>query len=608
MLPRSLQAKLTIGMGLLGVTALVATGFLLWAAWDGRASALRYERMNRFATHVNDAAGYHAIERGVGNTLLATAGGGDDALRRKSKDVRAKADEAVAAAEALAGELESLVAGDAFPRQLRLWRESRTAMESARAGLDARAIQPKAWVSAASHNIDQELAARREVFAAGSAAERVIAWNTGLRADVAQMCEYAGRERALIGGHVASAKPLAPEALKTLAANRALVEQSMARVLPLKDLPDTDAELRKAVQAFEAEFCGPYQQLREQVYAASAAGQSYPVDGPAWIERSTKAINTGLAIGPVAARLADDAVADVRAQSSRFLAGAVAAIALTLGLCVAFSLYFRRVSLRLARLAGTLGDGAAQVAQAAAQVSAASQSVAQGASEQAATLQETTSAMEQMNGMTRRNAEGARQAEGLAAQAKRETADGARAVAQMSQAIAEIERSAEDTSKILKVIDEIAFQTNLLALNAAVEAARAGEAGKGFAVVADEVRNLAMRSAEAARSTAALAEKSLASAKGGADVARGVEELLGRIAGSTDRVSSIVSEIAAASREQSTGIGQVNTAVAQVDNATQSNAAGAEESASAADELSGQARQVQGAVSDLLLLVRGVAA
>ena len=207
--------------------------------------------------------------------------------------------------------------------------------------------------------------------------------------------------------------------------------------------------------------------------------------------------------------------------------------------------------------------------------------------------------------MTRKNAGTAQQATELSSHTKTAADSGNAAMTRMVAAIGEIQKSATATAKIIKVIDEIAFQTNLLALNAAVEAARAGEAGKGFAVVADEVRNLALRSAEAARNTTALIEESVNNARSGVAISADVAKSLGEITAAATKVNALIAEIATAEKEQAHGISQVNTAVTQMDTVTQSNASGAEESAAASEELSSQAEQLRTVVDELSALVGG---
>jgi methyl-accepting chemotaxis protein len=246
-----------------------------------------------------------------------------------------------------------------------------------------------------------------------------------------------------------------------------------------------------------------------------------------------------------------------------------------------------------------------QTAASASQISASSQTLAEGASEQAASLEETSASLEEMASMTRRNAENAQSAKDLAAQARAAADAGAADMREMNEAIGGIKSSSDNIAKIIKTIDEIAFQTNILALNAAVEAARAGEAGMGFAVVAEEVRNLAQRSAEAARETTAKIEDSIARSEAGVEISAKVAARLAEIVAKARQVDELVAEIATASREQSQGIEQVNTAVTQMDKVTQGNAAAAEESASASEELNAQAQTLKDAVSDLLALVGG---
>jgi len=272
---------------------------------------------------------------------------------------------------------------------------------------------------------------------------------------------------------------------------------------------------------------------------------------------------------------------------------------------VAIIFFARNISLPLKKAVDEMSEAAVQVAAASSQVAAASQSLAEGASEQAAALEETSSSLEEMSSMTKQNAGNAVQADSLMKQANQVVQKANESMEGLTRSMREITTASEETSKIIKTIDEIAFQTNLLALNAAVEAARAGEAGAGFAVVAEEVRNLAMRAADAAKNTSNLIEGTVKKIKDGSALVVKTNEAFAEVAVSATKVGALVGEIAAASQEQSHGIDQINKALVDMNKVTQQTAASAEESASASEEMNAQAEQMKHVSNTIVDIIGG---
>ncbi|HTV01080.1 MAG TPA: methyl-accepting chemotaxis protein, partial [Luteitalea sp.] len=268
-------------------------------------------------------------------------------------------------------------------------------------------------------------------------------------------------------------------------------------------------------------------------------------------------------------------------------------------------LVVRQASRTLRDVTSELAQGASQVASASGQVAGAANQLSRGATQQAASLEETSASMEEMASMTRQNAANSHQAATMMADTERLVHDAEGALGAMVGSMTAIKDSSDKVAKIIKTIDEIAFQTNILALNAAVEAARAGESGMGFAVVAEEVRALAQRSAQAARDTAELIEESIARSAEGQQKVQLVSTAISSITASTTSMKNLVDGVSIASRQQSQGIDQVTQAVSQMEKVTQETAATAEESAAASEELSAQASTSMRAVARLGALVNG---
>lgn len=245
---------------------------------------------------------------------------------------------------------------------------------------------------------------------------------------------------------------------------------------------------------------------------------------------------------------------------------------------------------RLTQIMGEISQSAEILSTATDEISQGNLSLSQRTEQQAASLEETSASMQQMTGTVQQNADNARQATQLATSAKQQAEKGGEVVGASISAMLEISKSSKKVADIISVIDEIAFQTNLLALNAAVEAARAGEQGRGFAVVASEVRNLAQRSAAAAKEIKELIQDSVTKVEEGTKLANQSGETLAEIVTAVKKVSDIVTEISAASQEQSSGIHQVNKAIMQMDEMTQQNAALVEQAASASESMKEQAQ------------------
>jgi len=266
------------------------------------------------------------------------------------------------------------------------------------------------------------------------------------------------------------------------------------------------------------------------------------------------------------------------------------------------------MNVSLIRVVGQVRKGTGTIANATSEIATGNMDLSSRTEEQASSLEETASSMEELTSTVRHNADNAQQANQLAKTASTVAAKGGEVVARVVETMDSINESSSKIVDIISVIDGIAFQTNILALNAAVEAARAGEQGRGFAVVASEVRNLAQRSAAAAKEIKQLIGDSVEKVGAGSKLVGEAGATMGEVVTSVQRVTDIISEISLATQEQSAGIDQINTAISQMDHVTQQNAALVEEAAAASAALEEQAARLMEVVSVFKLDASAMAA
>lgn len=310
-------------------------------------------------------------------------------------------------------------------------------------------------------------------------------------------------------------------------------------------------------------------------------------------------------------RLMDDRISEITQQSAATLrdrigdatVGILVISLFTLPLLIGAFLIARRITTSLIHVSEGIETAFEQVSDGSIQVLTASQQLTEGATQQAASLEQASSSLEEMSAMTQLNADNTKRTSLLMRETRDIAGAATNAMNGLNVSMEEIIRANGETSRIIKTIDEIAFQTNLLALNAAVEAARAGEAGAGFAVVANEVRGLAGRSAEAARNTAHLINDSLDRVRSGSELVKMATESVTRMVDAVVKGGDLLDQITVASAEQAQGIDQINHAVVAINGITQRNTANAEETASSAEEMTAQALQVKDLLADLMSLV-----
>ncbi len=342
------------------------------------------------------------------------------------------------------------------------------------------------------------------------------------------------------------------------------------------------------------------------VAQAKASEGNFGIDPAYWFDNITDKINL---LKKVENRLADDVKLQAYLLKNKakiaFISIILFALAVLSVTVVFAGIMMLKISKSLHHIIDNLYKESETVNEASDEIANSSSILARGSTEQAVNLEQTASSIEEMSSMVKQNALSIKEVSNLSVIAHEEAAKGSEAVAVLGDVIDKIKNSSDKTAEIIKSIDQIAFQTNLLALNAAVEAARAGEAGKGFSVVAEEVRSLAQRSAEAVKLTAAMIEESSENVAAGVSANKGVTDSLKSIVGNVEKVSHLVNDVTMASEEQVSGIEQINDTIGQMNQITQQNAASSQESSSISQVLSTQSRNLSGIVTDLRHIING---
>lgn len=412
--------------------------------------------------------------------------------------------------------------------------------------------------------------------------------------------EMQGDQRGLMLSYEAHDLASAPNYIEGYAASGKKIDKLLAAFQPLAS-SDSEQSALQSVRESRATWAPGFQTLT-QLCAAGQIEKAYALRNQNKII-SAAMHSSAAAIVQEQRRSLKSAVDESAAATTWSFWMSGLSILCSFALAALILFIVRQVNLDLRRTATSLNEGSQEIAAAATQVATLSNTLAQGASQQAALIEETSASSGEIDSMCRRSTQNSSSTAAMVAASNARCGEADLFLGELVAAMADITASSEQISRIIKIIEQIAFQTNILALNASVEAARAGEAGMGFAVVADEVRNLAQRSSQAAKDSAAFIEDSIVKSRVGMQKTDQVAGVIRLITGDSATMKKLVDEIHLGSQEQSRGIGQITRSIQQIETVSQSSAASAEECAAASEQLTAQSQAVRDIAIDLAALV-----
>lgn len=664
----SLSVKMGIIVGSLTLIALIGVSSELMTTFRRHSRLAVLTEANTAGDHLLRAAAEQARERGFTSSVLANPA--DTRSHAAIPGLRSRGDGLLDSAITVSTDM---LGSDAAIRvayeRLCVVRRQRDDLRLRVDNELGRSAAPpeliRQWIAAQTALISQEQVFSRTLLVAHDPTEQILEMNHVIKSAVFAASEYAGRERANVGAAIGSGKPIDPVVHRHLMEYRGVVNENIARILVYADQPQASPNVKAAIAGVRNVFLTDFEELRQSVYAASAASRAYPVTGPEWMARSTAGINALLGVSSAVSADVQGIAADASdLVRTRLIVAFLLALVLLCG-CVLSVWLSRTMVMPLRRAAAymqELGSGrlferlrlgrrdeigvmadamdsfadnlehtmrkvsraVSATASASAEISASTKQMASGAQQQTTQTAEVAGAVEEMAKTILENSRNAGEASDTAQHARAsaeqggkvvdDTVNGMKRIAgvvhKSAETVRELGKSSQQIGEIVSVINEIAEQTNLLALNAAIEAARAGEQGRGFAVVADEVRKLADRTTQATKEIAGMIKKIQEDTSGAVrSMQEGTEEVergialadkagrsLDEIVTVSQRVTDMVATIAAASEQQSTASEQITRNVEAISTVTGETAQGTQQIAITAEDLNRLTEDLQSLV------------